>query len=455
MQKMNNNWTEPERIAQDRFGWSVLGAAKKHLKCARLDGVDLENQKHRGPISSHWEGKTYGTSTSEGKHGIQGTSWMQLDDLDFADDLAVLSQTQQQMQEKTISVAADSPIQHSMQSMHPITIDGEDLEDVKTFTYLGSIVDENGGSADEKARVGKARSVYLQLKNICNSQQLLTNTKFRILNTNVNTVLLNGVETWRTTKSIVQKIQVFINSCLRKILTIRWPDTIGNNLLWERTNYIPVEEEIRKKCWKCIGHTLKKKTNYGTRQALTWNPQGQRKRGRPKNTLRWEMEIDMRKMNKNYMELEKKAQDRMGWRILVGGLCSIGSNRRKWYIVNYGKAMIWEYGKKLGCDFAEKSCYAFAESKRRKNKTIHPFCDQVNLVTCRDLYSYGICRIIKYNHEIPPEDRFFKTPPFETPFGAKYFGVFVYSELSITHTFKKKLLNNTDLPEDFQRVSSF
>ncbi|VDO50534.1 unnamed protein product [Schistosoma margrebowiei] len=45
-------------------------------------------------------------STSEGKHGIQWTSRMQLDDLDFADDLALLSQTQQQMQEKTNSVAA-------------------------------------------------------------------------------------------------------------------------------------------------------------------------------------------------------------------------------------------------------------------------------------------------------------------------------------------------------------
>ncbi|VDP48151.1 unnamed protein product [Schistosoma curassoni] len=40
------------------------------------------------------------TSTSEGKHGIQWTARMQLDDLDFADDLALLSHTQQQMQEK-------------------------------------------------------------------------------------------------------------------------------------------------------------------------------------------------------------------------------------------------------------------------------------------------------------------------------------------------------------------
>ncbi|VDP16809.1 unnamed protein product [Schistosoma margrebowiei] len=54
------------------------------------------------------------TSTSEGKHGIQWTCRMQLDDLDFADDLALLSQTQQQMQEKTTSVAtapAEIPVE--------------------------------------------------------------------------------------------------------------------------------------------------------------------------------------------------------------------------------------------------------------------------------------------------------------------------------------------------------
>ncbi|VDP22663.1 unnamed protein product [Schistosoma margrebowiei] len=185
------------------------------------------------------------TSTSEGKHGIQWTSRMQLDDLDFADDLALLSHPQQQMQEKTNSVAAASEavglnihkgkskvLQYNTACTDPITIDGKDMEDVKTFTYLGSIIDEQGGSdADVKARIGKARTAYLQLRNIWNSKQLSTNTKVRIFNTNVKTVLLYGAETWRTTKSIIQKIQVFINSCLRKILQIRWPDTISNNVL--------------------------------------------------------------------------------------------------------------------------------------------------------------------------------------------------------------------------------
>ncbi|VDO61611.1 unnamed protein product [Schistosoma margrebowiei] len=184
------------------------------------------------------------TSTCEGKHGIQSTSRMQLDDLDFGDDLALLFQTQQQMQ-KTNSVTTASAavglnihkgksriLRYNTSCNNPITIDGKDFGDVKTFTYLGSIIDEHGGSdADVKERIGKARAAYLQLRNIWNSKQLSINTKVRIFNTNVKTVLLYGAETWRATKAIIQKIQVFINSCLRKILRICWPDTISNNVL--------------------------------------------------------------------------------------------------------------------------------------------------------------------------------------------------------------------------------
>ncbi|VDP47048.1 unnamed protein product [Schistosoma margrebowiei] len=114
---------------------------------------------------------------------------MQLDDLDFAGDLAILSQTQQQMQEKTKSVAAASAavglnihkgqsriLRYNTACTNPITIDGEDSEDVKTFTYLGSIIDEHSGSdANVKARIDKARAAYLQLKKIWNSKQRSVN----------------------------------------------------------------------------------------------------------------------------------------------------------------------------------------------------------------------------------------------------------------------------------------
>ena len=173
-------------------------------------------------------------STSDGKYGIQWTAQNQLDDLDFADDLALLSHTHEQMQMKTANVAAASAsiglhihkgkskiLKYNTENTNPITLDGETLEEVETFKYLGSIVDKQGGSdANVKARIGKARAAFLQLKNIWDSKQLSTNFKVRIFNTNVKTVLLYGAETWRTTTTIIRKVQVFINSCLRKILNI-------------------------------------------------------------------------------------------------------------------------------------------------------------------------------------------------------------------------------------------
>ncbi|VDP28927.1 unnamed protein product [Schistosoma margrebowiei] len=121
------------------------------------------------------------------------------------------------MQEKTTSVTAASAtvgfnihkekskiLRYNTACTNPITTDGEDLEDVKTCTYLGSIIDEHGVSgADVKAQIGKARASYLQLKNIWISKQLSTNTKVRIFNTNVKIALLYGAETWRTTKAIM------------------------------------------------------------------------------------------------------------------------------------------------------------------------------------------------------------------------------------------------------------
>ncbi|VDO56707.1 unnamed protein product [Schistosoma margrebowiei] len=115
---------------------------------------------------------------------------------------------------------------------NPVTLDGESLEHVESFTYLGSIIDEQGGSdTDIKSRIGKARATFLRLRNKWNSKQLSTNIKVRIFNTNVKAVLLYGAETWRTTTTTIKKVQVFINSCLRKILNIHWPDTISNSLL--------------------------------------------------------------------------------------------------------------------------------------------------------------------------------------------------------------------------------
>ena len=202
------------------------------------------------------------------------------------------------MQEKTDNVAATSAqlglnihrgktkiLKANTASTAAVTLAGDALEEVEAFTYLGSVIDKQGGTdIDVKARIGKARAAFIQLKKIWSSKDLMLQTKIRLFNTNVKSVLLYGAETWRTTVTTTNKVQTFINTCLRKILQIRWPNTVSNNDLWQQISKLPIQEEIRKRRWGWIGHTLCKPASNTTRQALTWNPQGKRKRGRPRNT---------------------------------------------------------------------------------------------------------------------------------------------------------------------------
>ena len=187
--------------------------------------------------------------TTEGRNnGIQWTLTTQLDDLDFADDLALLSHNHRQMQEKTSRLETTSArtglrinkkktevMRINATVNAPITVNGEPVKEVESFVYLGSVIDKQGGTdRDVAARIGKARGAFVTLKNIWAAKEINIKTKLRIFNSNVKTVLLYGCETWRTTKKMLQRIQTFINSCLRRIYHIRWQDKIRNEDIWER-----------------------------------------------------------------------------------------------------------------------------------------------------------------------------------------------------------------------------
>ena len=207
-----------------------------------------------------------------------------------------------------------------------ITLEGDGLEDVTSFTCLGSSVDKQGViDADVKVRIGRARAVFLQIKNIGASPNLTVNIKIRIFNTTVKPALLYGAATWRNTAATVKKIQTFINTCTRLILRIRWPETISNRELWKRTKRQPAEDEIPQRRYRRIGHIPGKPMTCITRQALTWKPQGKRNRDRPRNTCRRDQEVYTEKMVCNWGQLERLAQDRDAWRARVGGLCTSGT----------------------------------------------------------------------------------------------------------------------------------
>lgn len=107
-----------------------------------------------------------------------------------------------------------------------LMLEGEAQQEVDEFTYLGSIVNKQGGlDVDVSVKIGKARAANLQLRN-WSAKDLAITTKTRIFNSNVKSVLLYCAEMWRTTVNTTNKIQTFINTCLR------WPNTISNKELW-------------------------------------------------------------------------------------------------------------------------------------------------------------------------------------------------------------------------------
>ncbi|VDP73179.1 unnamed protein product [Schistosoma curassoni] len=64
-------------------------------------------------------------------------------------------------------------------------------------------------------------------------------------------------------------------------------------------------------CW--IEHTLQKSSNSITMQALIRNPEGKRKRGKPKNTLDQELEAGMKRMSSNWKGLSRTDSDGECW----------------------------------------------------------------------------------------------------------------------------------------------
>nr|KAG5701327.1 hypothetical protein BaRGS_006101 [Batillaria attramentaria] len=140
---------------------------------------------------------------TDGKRtGIQWTFSKQLEDLDFADDIALLSHKQQDAQEKLNRVAEEAEktglkinisktevmrVNHKQHD--PIQLHQEDIKEVDKFIYLGSIVSKDGGTDEDiKSRTNKARHAFRTLRPIWRSTALSLRNKIRIFNSNVKSV---------------------------------------------------------------------------------------------------------------------------------------------------------------------------------------------------------------------------------------------------------------------------
>ena len=274
-------------------------------------------------------------NTLDKRRGLRWNLTTVLEDLDYADDIALLASRHSDLQEKTsrlhdtaeivglsINPRKTKTMRLNCKNSDSIIVEGNELEDVETFPYLGAMLDKQGGTAtDIKRRLALARNAFSTLQPLWKSSKYSFKTKLRIFNTNVVAVLLYGAETWRTNVADMNKLDAFHRKCMRKILKVFWPNQITNEELYHQTNTQPLSVTIKIRRWRWIGHVLRRDGNNIARTALNWAPEGKRRRGRPRVTWRRSVERQREEMGwKSWAGAAAAARDREGWRAVLNGL---------------------------------------------------------------------------------------------------------------------------------------
>ena len=108
----------------------------------------------------------------------------------------------------------------------PITswqIDGETMETVRNFTFLGSKITADGDCSHEiKRHLLLGRKAMTSLDSILKSRDINLPTRVRLVKAMVFPVIMYGCESWTIKKAERQRIDAFELWCWRRLLRVPW-----------------------------------------------------------------------------------------------------------------------------------------------------------------------------------------------------------------------------------------
>ena len=139
-----------------------------------------------------------------------------------------------------------------------ITINGNKLEQVTQFCYLGSMITEDCRSHTEiKKRIAMGKEALNKRRELLRGK-LKLELKKRMVKSLVWSVVLFGAEIWTMTKEDTKRLEAFEMWTWRRILKISWTEHQSNEEVLRK-----VQEErtlmntIRKRQTNWIGHILR------------------------------------------------------------------------------------------------------------------------------------------------------------------------------------------------------
>ena len=102
-------------------------------------------------------------------------------------------------------------------------IDGETMETVTDFIFLGSKITADGDCSHKIKRcLLLGRKTMTKLDRLLKSRDIILPTKVHIVKVMVFPVVMYGCETWTLKKTECQRIDAFQLSCWRRPLRIPW-----------------------------------------------------------------------------------------------------------------------------------------------------------------------------------------------------------------------------------------
>ena len=111
--------------------------------------------------------------------------------------------------------------------MH-IKENGQELETVTSFKYLGSIITDEGSKPEILSRIAQTTAVLTKLKPVWDDRSISLKFKIRLMRSLVTSIFLYACEPWTLTAEFQRRIQAMEMRCYRKILRISYKDHVTN-----------------------------------------------------------------------------------------------------------------------------------------------------------------------------------------------------------------------------------
>ena len=145
----------------------------------------------------------------------------------------------------------------------PITswqIDGETVETVSDFIFLGSKITADGDCSHEIKRcLLLGRKVMTNLHSIFKSRDITLLTKVRLVKAMVFPVVMYGCETWTVKKAERRRIDAFELWCWRRLLRVPWTARRSNqSILKEISPGISLEGMMLKLKLQYFGNLMQR-----------------------------------------------------------------------------------------------------------------------------------------------------------------------------------------------------